>query len=60
MVSNEADTVLLRQQARINLNILGELHPVKMEVTAHLDHGSLLQDFSFSFGISFLSYAGKG
>lgn len=56
----KAGTVLLREQARINFNILGELHPVDMELTAHLGHGSLLRDFSFRLQSPFYHMQAKG
>ncbi|MEJ2689673.1 MAG: transglutaminase domain-containing protein [Deltaproteobacteria bacterium] len=56
----KGDTILLREEARINLNILGEMHPVEMKVSAHLDRGSLLQDFSFSLTSPFYHMQAKG
>ncbi|MFZ5774202.1 MAG: transglutaminase-like domain-containing protein [Thermodesulfobacteriota bacterium] len=43
-----SDGLRLEQTAFLRLNILGESHPVRMELTAGLSRASLLRDFSFS------------
>jgi len=54
------NSFLLRQQAKLRLNILGETHPVNMEVSAHLDRGYLLQDFEFSLQSPFYAMQATG
>lgn len=57
---NDQEADVLQQQARINLNILGEIHPISMEVTAHLDGGSRLRDFSFRLDSPFYHMRAEG
>jgi hypothetical protein len=53
-------SVLLDQQARLYLNILGEIHPVNMDMVAHLDSGFLLRDFQFSLQSPFYVMEASG
>ncbi|MEW6427413.1 MAG: transglutaminase-like domain-containing protein [Thermodesulfobacteriota bacterium] len=56
----EGDGYRLHQEARLNLNILGEQRPVRMAVVARLDPAMLLQDFSFSFATDFYQMEAEG
>ena len=50
----------LRQDALLRLNILGEEHPVRMQVVAELSPTALLQAFTFSLSSPFYHMAAQG
>lgn len=50
----------LEQQARLNLKILNEYHPVEMTVDAELSAAFILKKFDFSMGSPFYSMAAQG
>lgn len=56
----ESGALRLDQEARMNLNILGEVHPVAMELTAELSPDALLRSFQFSFHSTFYAMQARG
>jgi len=50
----------LAQDAILRLNILGEIHPIRMQVEAELTDTLLLQDFSFQLTSPFYSMNAQG
>lgn len=60
MVPDEAGDILVRQQALLNLTIMHQLHPVRLDLTATLTPAYLLKDFSFSFTSPFYRMDARG
>jgi hypothetical protein len=56
----ETSGFTLAQDAILHLNILGEIHPIRLQVTAGLTDTLLLQDFSFQLSSPLYSMNARG
>ena len=54
------DTLILSQEALLRLNILDEIHPVRMTVTAKLSNNLLLRSFTFHLDSPFYRMDAQG
>lgn len=60
LFKDETNQVNLQQDAFLKLNILNQNHPVRMEITAQLTEGFLLQKFVFDLSAPFYKMQAKG